>query len=1173
MDVPGDVNSGTNALNLRMDVPSGDQADLGALGAGHPFILVISRPTPADLMPTLAAIADQSGTVGTAYSFTLPEATGGDTPITYALTGSIPAGLSFVASTQVLSGTPTTAATAVTLTYTATDNDGDTASRQFDFVIAAAPSGDEVVVDIGSAQLSTEFIVWSDNADLGDTFSADGNDQELTQVILYFGGTNAGLVNISIVGTDRRFTADFEATGLIIFEATVDGETLEVMIADADMTEPYSWTPSNSQEVIDFATHVSGLNDRSATMTLRGGDDTPDAAPSFTDNTGDDQDWVQNTAITSITVPAASGAPAPTYAVQGSLPAGIAFNTTTRVISGTPTAVGSGTITIRASNSEGNADWTVDYTTTAPPTDLMPTLPNVTRQDAVQGTAFTITLPEATGGDTPLTYSLTGTLPTGVTFTPSTRVLAGTPTQTGTFGLTYRVEDVDGDADTDGFNLRVAAPADLMPTLPNVADQVAQEGTAFTFTIPTASSGDTPLVYSLTGTLPNGITFTASTRVLAGTPTEMGDFDLTYTVTDDDGDTDTADFTLTVTNLPVLPVNDTDYRILVDYLGDGGYDLDILPLMQHLQFSQGVYGVRREGISAGAGKLSMRFWNNDGLVDIAVLKNKRIRVRYNGLNLWSGRIDDPKQPRRPDGLRLVTLSALGALAELGANVPTAISLAGDNPASQAISEVTGLAVESSSEEVADFAASAGDRAQATLRAIQNSSGTRLYENADGALELASTGVDELWDAVDLSFGDTLSYRMDEPQHMVINAVTVAGTKYTDSDSVDAYGEILHGGDFSFAVAAEAPTIAANALSLYAEPRGLIRASYLMEYIAGYDKGAQNAILRDLHYGNERLIAFDDDGTERLVEILNVANSIRHDLWHTITLTLRERDIANLSLTLNTYYDLEVGYFAQLPPSSADGARTITGHKIEFRLVGVSTWTEAVPSETALVVNDTFTVPTADAEYEVRLVATSAGGDEQTTATQTLKAVWGEPRYQDPDIAVEGFSTAGYPFHQLQIVFQGDFNSYYPDMTIRRLQIYSPKLRSDATDLRVLGFDVQAEMLSPPEGLDARYYGLMNWRAVAVTLARNWAQITGPQGPPGTPNRFQDRRFWLDFTFEQVHTTPMGYTPMQKYSTTNRFRTRPVFAAAAGDTWANDQEAAERGLWTPWREAASVTTGY
>ena len=45
-----------------------------------------------------------------------------------------------------------------------------------------------------------------------------------------------------------------------------------------------------------------------------------------------------------------------------------AFNTTTRVISGTPTATGSGTIRIRATNTEGSDDWTVAYTIAVAPT-------------------------------------------------------------------------------------------------------------------------------------------------------------------------------------------------------------------------------------------------------------------------------------------------------------------------------------------------------------------------------------------------------------------------------------------------------------------------------------------------------------------------------------------------------------------------------------------------------------------------------------------------------------------------------------------------------------------------------------------------------------------------------------------------------------------------------------
>ena len=96
--------------------------------------------------------------------------------------------------------------------------------------------------------------------------------------------------------------------------------------------------------------------------------------PSFTDNTGDSQAWSNGTAISNIVVPEASGMPAPTYAVVGALPTGIQFNTTTRTISGTPTVDGSGTIRIRATNSQGIADWTLAYTTSAAIVIPAPTL-------------------------------------------------------------------------------------------------------------------------------------------------------------------------------------------------------------------------------------------------------------------------------------------------------------------------------------------------------------------------------------------------------------------------------------------------------------------------------------------------------------------------------------------------------------------------------------------------------------------------------------------------------------------------------------------------------------------------------------------------------------------------------------------------------------------------------
>ena len=111
-------------------------------------------------------------------------------------------------------------------------------------------AGDSVTVPLTGFTSTTNFIRWADNQSIGSVF--DANDQE--QVITFVELNNAspvGEVTISIVGTNNRFTPEFEATGRIIFEAS-DGEMLEVMIADADMSETYTWVPTNSAEVVAF---------------------------------------------------------------------------------------------------------------------------------------------------------------------------------------------------------------------------------------------------------------------------------------------------------------------------------------------------------------------------------------------------------------------------------------------------------------------------------------------------------------------------------------------------------------------------------------------------------------------------------------------------------------------------------------------------------------------------------------------------------------------------------------------------------------------------------------------------------------------------------------------------------------------------------------------------------
>ena len=53
-------------------------------------------------------------------------------------------------------------------------------------------------------------------------------------------------------------------------------------------------------------------------------------------------------------------------------------------------------------------------------------------------------LPAATGGSGSLTYSLGPEIPAGLAFDPASRTLSGTPTATGDYPMTYRVEDTNG---------------------------------------------------------------------------------------------------------------------------------------------------------------------------------------------------------------------------------------------------------------------------------------------------------------------------------------------------------------------------------------------------------------------------------------------------------------------------------------------------------------------------------------------------------------------------------------------------------------------------------------------------------------------------------------------------------------------------------------------------------
>ncbi len=100
------------------------------------------------------------------------------------------------------------------------------------------------------------------------------------------------------------------------------------------------------------------------------------------------------------------------------------------------------------------------------------------------------------------------------------------------------------------------------PTFNNwtIPDKNYVPGTAIKETLPEATAGNGELTYSLspilpaTG-LPAGLTFSSADRVLSGTPTAVSSGSYTYTVTDEDGDTDELIFTIRVTTTPPGPTD------------------------------------------------------------------------------------------------------------------------------------------------------------------------------------------------------------------------------------------------------------------------------------------------------------------------------------------------------------------------------------------------------------------------------------------------------------------------------------------------------------------------------------------------------------------------------------------------------------------------------------------
>jgi hypothetical protein len=508
---------------------------------------------------TITTAGLPGGTVGIVYSQNLA-ATGGTQPYTWQWTGgSLPGGLVLDAPTGNIHGTPT-AAGSFAFQVTVTDSLQASAKANFTVTIVAAaliittsslPAG-----TVGTSYTATTLAATGGIPPY--TWSASGLPSGLSissAGVISGTPTAAGSFSVTVQATDSaQVTATKALTLTVAGELTITTATLPngtvgtsytaTTLAATGGTPPYSWSASGLP---------SGLSMSSAGV-ISG---TPAAAGSFsvsvqvtdaakatatkaftitvtvlTITTATLPNGTVGTAYTATTLAATGGAPPYTWSASG-LPSGLSMSAA-GVISGTPGAAGSFSVTVKVTDSaQATATQAFTITVAAALTITTTALPNGTA-----GIPYTATTLAASGGAPPYTWSASG-LPSALSISAA-GVISGTPAVAGSFSVTVKVTDSAQATATQAFTITVAAALTITTaTLPN-----GTVGAAYSQTL-AAAGGSGTLAWSIsTGALPGGITL-SSAGSLSGTPTAPGTFNFTVSVTGG-GQSASKAFTITV---------------------------------------------------------------------------------------------------------------------------------------------------------------------------------------------------------------------------------------------------------------------------------------------------------------------------------------------------------------------------------------------------------------------------------------------------------------------------------------------------------------------------------------------------------------------------------------------------------------------------------------------------
>ena len=522
---------------------------------------VFTLVTQPQLVVQTTALAE--GYQSQFYNQTLVAA-GGKPPYRWEAQGSLPPGLTLTTA-GILSGTPTVAGS-YGLTFSLTDASGQLATGAFQLTLFTQPVITTATLADGAVGVAYNQRLRASGGKPPYAFSITGGVLPpgivLTGDTLNGTPTSAVTSNVTVQVTDangKSSSRDLDLrifNGLTITTATLDdayvGRSYAVTLTAVagDTSRPYTWAavgPLPAGLTLSTAGVLSGtatasgttrftaqVTDNSGASTTRVLDLRVLAPPSVA--TASLPEAFQGAAY-STTLSGADGLPPYQWRVSaGTLPEGLTLSTA-GVLSGTPPTAGTSSFTVEltdANGVRGSRALSLFVATLA--------ITTASLNDGYTGQPYSATL-AAAGGPTPFTWTVTG-LPAGLSYDASTGMVSGTPVAAATTSLNVRVTDALNRVANRTLSLAIHAP----PQITTAALAEGFTGVAYTQVLE-ASNGKAPYTWSLTGTLPTGLTFSEVSGVwgIRGTPSEAGTRSLTFQLTDANGKTASRTLSLTIT--------------------------------------------------------------------------------------------------------------------------------------------------------------------------------------------------------------------------------------------------------------------------------------------------------------------------------------------------------------------------------------------------------------------------------------------------------------------------------------------------------------------------------------------------------------------------------------------------------------------------------------------------